>query len=189
MLFAEIQGTTILFLGGLALTCGVLLFRTHRQLSAKPKSGLSSPATWSQTKPDVAAPHRLDAPHELRRWEVEMHDLARDLNAQLDTKIGMLEELIRQAAVQAERLESAIDKASGLARPPSEKLAAAPPVTTKAERIDAPEPRPGASAARRQSEIYALADQGLATAAIATRTGCPIGEVELILGLRGSLRS
>lgn len=189
MLFAEIQGTTILFLGGLALVCAVLLFRTHRQLSGKPKSGLSSPATWSQPKPQVAAPHRLDAPHDLRRWEVEMHDLARDLSARLDTKIGILEELIRQAASQAERLESAIEKASDVAVQPSGKPTVPPPLAAKVERIDARQPGPGASAVRRQSEIYALADQGLATAAIATRVGCPIGEVELILGLRGSLRS
>ena len=39
--------------------------------------------------------------------------------------------------------------------------------------------------ARRYAEIYALADSGLASAAIATRVGSPIGEVELILGLRG----
>lgn len=189
MLFAQIEGTTILFLGGLALTCAVLLFRTHRQLSARPKAELPPPASWSQPKPDLAQPHRLDAPRDLGRWEVEMHDLARDLNAQLDTKIGILQELIREAASQAERLEAALDEAGGTPIERAEKRSIAQPPTAKLARIDDREPRPGASAARRQSEIYSLADQGLSTAAIATRIGCPIGEVELILGLRGSLRS
>lgn len=181
------EGTTILFLGGLALTCGVLLFRTHRQLSARSRTELSSPANWSRPKSDTAQGHRLDAPHELRRWEVEMHELARDLNAQLDTKIGILQELVRQAAAQAERLEAAIAAAAPLERSGKAPAIESTPIA-KSARIDARVSRPGATAARRQTEIYSLADQGLPTAAIATRLGCPIGEVELILGLRGSLK-
>jgi hypothetical protein len=37
----------------------------------------------------------------------------------------------------------------------------------------------------RYDEIYALADYGLELAEISQRVGSPVGEIELILGLRG----
>ena len=37
---------------------------------------------------------------------------------------------------------------------------------------------------RTREEVYMLADYGLATMEIAHRVGVPVGEVELILGLR-----
>jgi hypothetical protein len=52
-------------------------------------------------------------------------------------------------------------------------------------RIDTTGARAGNSASRRHAEIYSLADSGMSSAAIANRVGCPIGEIELILGLRG----
>jgi hypothetical protein len=39
---------------------------------------------------------------------------------------------------------------------------------------------------RRYEEIYTLADYGYDAAEIAQRIGTPIGEVQLILGLRGN---
>ena len=51
-----------------------------------------------------------------------------------------------------------------------------------------PTPAPTASGVSTQNckqEIYALADYGLSESAIAQRLGVPIGEVELILSLRG----
>jgi hypothetical protein len=41
------------------------------------------------------------------------------------------------------------------------------------------------SAQAKKDEIYTLADYGMSAADIASRVGHPIGEVELILGLRG----
>jgi hypothetical protein len=49
-------------------------------------------------------------------------------------------------------------------------------------RIDPPKEKP--TIARRHAEIYTLADAGHPSAAIASRVGSPIGEVELILSLR-----
>lgn len=176
-LLSQIEGTTILFLAGLVLTCGVLLFRTHRQLGARPKTELPSPATFSQSKPLPTPAHRLDAPRELRQWEVEMHDLARELAAQLDSKIGILEHLIRDAGQAADRLEAAVLRAASLAGEPQASTA-----KNKIVRLDAG--GAGSSASRRHAEIYSLADAGLTSSAIASRVGSPIGEIELILGLR-----
>jgi len=185
-LLAQVEGTTILFLAGLVLTCGVLLFRTHRQLGGRSKTELPSPATFSQPKPPTIAAHHLDAPRDLQRWEVELHDQARELQAQIDSKITILEHLIRDARQQADRLEAAIERAAELGSwsvaiksdyPPA-------PAAKSTTRIDIAGARAGSSASRRHAEIYSLADQGLTSAAIANRVGSPIGEIELILGLR-----
>jgi hypothetical protein len=186
-LLAQIEGTTILFLAGVALTSAVLLFRTQRQLSSRPKTEMPSPASFSQPRPQAAPAHRLDAPRDMQQWEVEMHDLARELQAQLDSKIAILEHLIRDATQQADRLEAAIDRAEKLGVPngqPKLDLSAIESGKKALSRIDVATARPGSSASRRHAEIYSLADQGLTSAAIATRLGSPIGEVDLILGLR-----
>lgn len=182
------EGTTILFLAGLALTCGVLLFRTHRQLAARPKSVLPPPASFSQPSVAPRSAHRLDSPAEIRRWEVELHDLARDVQAQLDTKIGIMQQLVRDAQYQAERLEAAVARASEIGHLPENHAARSRPASDGPDtrvRVDNAAPKAGTSASRRHAEIYALADAGLSSAAIAGRVGSPIGEVELILGLRG----
>lgn len=204
---AQIEGTTVLFLAGLGLTCGFLLFRTHRQLNAKPKAKPSPPSTWSKLQPDPEpVAHRLGAPAEVRRWEAELHELTRELRGQLDTKIALLEHLIRDAGQQAARLEAAIERVTILradaARPasvgppaahfhtgqmhaPAASVGSASPGARPGEPAEAARTsRPVSSAARRHTEIYALADSGLASAAIAARIGSPIGEIDLILGLR-----
>jgi len=53
---------------------------------------------------DSAAPLH-DAPRDVLRWEVEMHETARVLSAQLDSKMAALQSLIRQAREEADRLE------------------------------------------------------------------------------------
>lgn len=179
------EGPTILFLVGLALTCGVLLFRTHRQLSRQPKNELPPPASYSPSPKPAARAHRLDAPSEVRHWEVEMRELSRELQGQLDSKIAVLQHLINDARQQAERLEAALAQAAQQGRPAS--LDAKTPLVERLRAsADRATVKPTSPAARRHAEIYSLADAGLSTAAIASRLGSPIGEVELILGLRRS---
>lgn len=179
------EGPTILFLVGLALTCAVLLFRTHRQLSRPAKSEFPSPATFSPPAPAATRAHRLDAPREVNHWEVEMRELSRELQGQLDSKIAILQHLIRDARQQAERLEAALAQAAQQGRPISAD-SQTPPVERVRVRAERTTARPASPAARRHAEIYSLADAGLSSASIASRLGSPIGEVELILGLRQS---
>ena len=56
----------------------------------------------------------LDAPDNIARWEVHMHDRARELSAQLDSKMLALQHLTASAARQAERLEKAVADAKQL---------------------------------------------------------------------------
>ena len=53
-------------------------------------------------------------PASLDQWEVRMHELARDLSAQLDTKIRIVQQLVLRAEQQSARLEAAIDRAQRL---------------------------------------------------------------------------
>lgn len=89
-----------------------LLRRSIRRLATG-----SGAATASATAPDVQSQNMAGLakpPGEFDRWEVHMHDTARDLMARIDSKIVVLEQFIRQAAAEKERLEAAIAKAQAL---------------------------------------------------------------------------
>src|SRR5271166_5959482 len=50
-------------------------------------------------------------PDDLAQWEVGMHETARQLSAQLDAKLSLLQSLIVEADRAAARLEDALDRA------------------------------------------------------------------------------
>ena len=62
-------------------------------------------------KDRATAGHMLDAPPGVGRWEVQMHDTARDLMGELNSKISIVQQLIIDANAAAERLENAIERA------------------------------------------------------------------------------
>ncbi len=183
-LFGKSGTVTALFLVALGVTIVILLRRSHRYLSRQKDSSVLV-NTGRPVQQDRG--HHLDAPPDVLRWEVEMQETARDLSAQLDSKMRALQALIREADRAAARLEAATADRWESTRPQPEQ----PPVNQaqalkSAGAKSAPGdaiPRP--SAAERQEEIYTLSDYGYDAAEIAGRLGSPVGEVELILGLRG----
>jgi hypothetical protein len=170
-MFTQSNVVTGLTLGALALVIGWLLLRTHRYLARQKRN--DSPLVRVARPKQADAGHHLDAPPDVLRWEVQMHETARELSAQLDSKMRVLQVLIAEADRAAARLEAAEGKPPDAAGQPT---GADPQPTTQAEGLK--------STRRRQEEIYALADYGHDAAEIARRTGSPVGEVELILGLR-----
>ena len=104
--------------------------------------------------------HHLGAPPELVQWEVQMQEVARELSAQLDSKMSALQALIADADRAAARLEAA---KAGTSDEPSE---------------------PAGDAPQQRDRIHTLADYGFAAADIASRVGCPVGQIEQILGER-----
>jgi hypothetical protein len=188
---AQLGPTTVLFMFGLIMTAGALLWRAQRQAQKANRAKLLV-AEKAQPDPQTTKNH-LQAPREFQRWQVEMHDLARELSGQLDSKLGLLQHLVREADQQAARLEAAIERAASLGITPTSVMSTdEPPWPTAnqasrlssaaASRFDPPTERPTVS--RRHAEIYSLADAGHPSAIIASRVGSPIGEVELILSLR-----
>ena len=195
-LFAEFTQVTLVFIAAVAVVTWILLMRSHRYFARQQQNEPAS-SRWT-TKSTAEEPrHHLDAPQAAARWEVQMHDTARELSAQLDSKMSALQALIADADQAAARLEAALARTSGTA-PEADRPAARP--SHQAEALKPPAAADDAAATtvswndaagdrsaqdRRREEIYTLADYGFTPAEIARRAGSPIGEVELILGLRG----
>lgn len=206
-LLAQLEGASFIFVSALAITTGWLLLRTHRQLGRQ-RSAEPRPNRSAQGDPPAAPRRHGAAARELDRWEVEMHELARELSGRLDSKLSILEHLLRDAECLAERLESAIERASRselLTADRANRPAAVRSITSAntvaqhqaAALTAAARPHSGlaprdnelplpvqSSPGRRYDEIYALSDAGQSSAAIASLVGSPVGEVDLILGLR-----
>jgi len=214
---AQFGFPTFLFLGALAITIFILLIRVQRYYG-RPRAPQPS---WPSPRRERSGEQgrRLESPAPMVNWEVEMHETARKLSAQLDSKMGALEQLICEADRAAARLEAALSglsrlregeapaepctddvssnsitarrepRAAGMVQGSSDRPAESPPVS-QAEGLRFPGPVEAAPTARppaerRYEEIYTLADYGLTPSEIAHRVGSPVGEVELILSLRG----
>ncbi|HEX5498253.1 MAG TPA: hypothetical protein VFX03_03465, partial [Thermomicrobiales bacterium] len=175
--------------------------RTQRRIRQQGRSQAAPVSTWMQpSAAPAAAPNRLDAPLELQRWEVQLHEVARETTAKIDNKISLLEHLIRDADERIARLQEVgewLDRSAKLDVEPSaeraivlSKLSAGDrgrSMSTSSDRAaETAYERPAKSGpiSRFSGEIYALADAGHTSAEIAGRLNSPIGEVELILGLR-----
>ncbi len=179
------------FLAGLVLLIFILLTRSRRHFRqvAKHQANASfnpEPATTGTRRTSVAAGTGLNksATRQHEQWEVSMHDLARDLSGQLDSKIRVLELLIReanQAASRLKRLGTNRSRGTGeahAARPVKPQASFKPPIQRSVERQRTAPTNP------RAERIYALADAGLSPTTIANQIGSQLGEVELILSLR-----
>jgi len=195
--FGGVSGPQVVFLLGLSLVIVILMMRSRRYFRQVSQHSSAPPrATSTAVKPrPSAAP-----PKSLEQWEVSMHELARDLSGQLDSKIRVLELLIREASETAARLEAAIGKsrpapfasAVPIERGDTSDSDSAPII--KPIRHAAPSARPARNTAEplkiagnpRFERVYALADAGMSPASIANQIGSQVGEVELILSLRSA---
>jgi hypothetical protein len=180
--------------------------RPRHDSSAAAYSRSSDNSTAAPATPLTVAERHLDASPKTAQWEVDMHETARELKAQLDSKMSALQALIAEADRAASRLEAAIESRNDASNAPvSNRMPSGPsPLFTpkpgplpRAEKKQAGLPTnqaqashpatgtaTGASSQHHKQEIYALADYGLSDSAISQRLGVPIGEVELILSLR-----
>lgn len=122
---------------------------------------------------------------------VELEQMARQMNAQLDTRAARMEELIRQADERLAELRSELAR-QGVAPPPATAVPPARPddIREEAEAEDSgePPPPPPIPIDPRHAAVYRLADQGRTSSEIAREVGQPAGEVELILALRRRAR-
>lgn len=196
----------LLFLGALMVVIAFLLLRSQRYFARQERTAMPAPAIEPCAPTSRKPAHHLGTSSELVQWEVEMHDIARDLSGQLGSKMSVLEHLIRDADRAAARLEAALAAMQQAGVAPSDprapthevdRLEPSQPPAWPANQADAlktagpvNEPPRAAGAAerppadRRYEEIYLLADYGFAAAEIAHRVSMPIGEIQLILGLR-----
>lgn len=115
------------------------------------------------------APSHKATPDSVVRWEVEMHELARDLKGEIDSKMVALGHLIRDADRAAQRLEDALEAA--VASSPS-LLRSKDDLTPSREALDEQALR---------EEVYMLADYGFSLRDISSRLEMSIEGIQLIL--------
>lgn len=105
--------STLLFSGGISLTILILfrlLLRRQRKLRKSPsvQSQLAAHrAELSGFEPRLETP-LIDAPREITRWHAELHEVARNIQGEIDTKVRLLQATLRQADRAADRLETLI---------------------------------------------------------------------------------
>ncbi len=180
-----------------ALLAGIgvilLLYSTTRRISGKSKLKQSQAANMI---PSVR--QQQDIKCDLQRLLVDLQDLARQINAHIDTRFCKLEVLIKQADEKIKRLEQLAnsqnkivggsnDNVSNVSLDENESgkfeetnqesLSSAQRPEDRPERID-PE----------RALIYKLADRGKSIVEIARELNKNTGEIELILSLRRSER-
>jgi hypothetical protein len=200
--FAELRLTdpSTLFLLLLIVATGFLLMRASRHFARQQRE--AGPLEPGRPRREDSGQPTLDKPELLNRWTVEMHETARALSAQLDSKIRVLAALVAEADRAASRLETAMAQAGQTARPADTQAQCRQGAagnareeerrgkqvsevnTTATQASD--EPLISTPRTLHRDEVYTLADYGLAPAEIAQRVGCPVGEVELFLSLRGT---
>ncbi len=95
--------------GGIALLTMILLRRSWRyERRRRRRVRTEQRATRSGStggEPAASSDPLRDAPAEVLRWHVALHESARHLQAQLDSKIVIVDRLVREARQEAERLE------------------------------------------------------------------------------------
>ena len=197
----EGERSTWLLAAGMAVMIWVLLRRSHRYFGPRTPNHQAGAVTARSTSEDsTSRSPLLDAPPALTRWHVEMHETARTMKAELDNRIGVLQQLVIQSNQQIESLDAAIRRAEALGLPAGHDTlddlcrATAEPVSVDPDgeiqlpigdlaQVAAGGPDQADSPARQQ-RIYELADQGQPAATIAAQIGAPVGDVEFALSLR-----
>ena len=188
------------FLLGLILLISILLRRYYRHFGKRKPDDRPLVRT-SRRKADPQQP-LMDAPPNVLRWQVEMHETARDLKAEIDTKMVALQQLIRMAGAEANRLEAAIARAERLGVGPCrdtlaelERVTAEVAGEIRSESTAAlgnlPQMPPATESGNvvsgeTQAQICALAESGLPPREIAEQTGHTVGDVEMVLSLKGA---
>ena len=107
--------SNILLLAGM----GLMIFLLMRNISRRNKKGrpksidrqLKESDQYFKARDARTKDKLIDAPAQVGRWQVEMHETARDLKAELDSKILVLQSVIKTARVEIDRLEKTIDSA------------------------------------------------------------------------------
>jgi hypothetical protein len=105
-----------MFIVGLGMLIAILLRRWHRYYGPRRRRREAPVLEHTAREEKKAARSLSDAPTDVLRWHVELHDTARDLKAELDSKITALQVLIRMAGQEAARLERLIESAESHSR-------------------------------------------------------------------------
>ena len=154
------------FLSQMMLLCGMLMLawilvrrnlrlRKRNRISNRELRGIEKSASRASSAAPLA-----DAPQEVLRWQASMFDLQRELKAELDTKIVVVQSLLRQVDQRMAEFQSLNS------RPGNSVLSQEMPLT-----------------AQQSTLVTELAEAGFAADEIAIRLGISQADVELSLSL------
>jgi hypothetical protein len=103
------------FAAGLALACWLLMRRAARRIGRQSRENSASQV--GDLLPEKSRDRALlDAPPEVARWQVELHETARELKAEIDSKLLALQALVNVAREERARLEAALERAKATER-------------------------------------------------------------------------
>lgn len=144
----------MMMLCGIALLIWVMFRRNIRSKRQSRQADIQWKAerTKMASRASSGAP-LADAPVDVARWQAGMFDLQRDLKAELDTKIAIVQSLVRLADQRIQTLQQ---------------------LATPASNIDLKS---------RTEKISELANIGKTPSEIATMVGMSIGDVEFLLSV------
>jgi hypothetical protein len=149
----------------IAVACVTILYAALRPLFRK-KDPLDKPPAFGSLA------QQRSVERQMQNVLVELSEMARQITAQLDTRAGKLEALIREADQKITALKSQQGTNPHIAPISTETP------TFRGESTEQPMIDP------RHAIVYALADQGRSCKDIAQELNRPSGEIELILALR-----
>ena len=111
-LLAELTGGSLFLVIFVVVTAFVLMLRTQRQLRQPSKQARpgDSPSNTRVEKRLSSGRQEMKVQPQVEHWEVRMHDMARELSAQLDSKMSALEHLIQDAERQIVRLDERLGR-------------------------------------------------------------------------------
>ena len=110
-LLAEFQLRSLLPAAVILLFVIILMKRIKRRTQRRPKE--LEPIVKVKLRSVVSADPLRDASPGMQRWQVGMHETARELSAQLDSKMRLLQSFTRSAAQEADRLEALLERVEG----------------------------------------------------------------------------
>lgn len=152
---ADMQHAQFLMVGGFVMLGWVL---ARRQIRLRKRVNKDARAANKAIKAirdhkDPAVP-LCDAPVETQRWQTAMFDLQRELKAELDTRIVVVQTLLRQVDDRILKLNQLESLATD---------------------------GPGGIESTLRQQIQGLLNRGHSAEEIASQTGTPVGEVELTI--------
>lgn len=103
-------GPILMFIAGISLLTAILLRRTYRQLGRGRRQFDSRPIDAQHRPTDQWDGAKADTTAVIERQKVELAELSRDVNGQLDTKIMVLRELIARSQQQIDQMEALLDE-------------------------------------------------------------------------------
>jgi hypothetical protein len=154
LLLAAIPKAQLFLLGGFIMLGWVL---ARRQVKMRKRVNRDARVANRELKKirnhkEIAVP-LCDAPPETQRWQAALFDLQRELKAELDTRIAVVQSLVRQADQRIARLE-ALERSWNV----------------RSEMTGG-----------KEELVAGLLREGHTASEIATKTGLPIGDIELTI--------